>query len=91
MPTDRANELAREVLSCGPWCPRHLNPQPDLPHWYGCPAHYRGAVTAAIRKAVAEEREACAGLADEWVEHWEVPAAQIAVNIRARAAETEKP
>lgn len=37
-----------------------------------------------VERVVAEEREACAKLADEWAVNWPHPAKTIALDIRAR-------
>jgi hypothetical protein len=39
---------------------------------------------ALVERVVAEEREACAKLADEWAVGWPHPAKTIALDIRAR-------
>jgi hypothetical protein len=44
----------------------------------------KDGLEAEIRKAVEEEREACAKLADEWAVGWPHPSKVIALDIRAR-------
>lgn len=64
--SDRAEELAREALTCRMRCeheewnsPSVRNPSDEIAHWAECPAYNRPAVARAIRTAVEEAR-------DEW-------------------------
>jgi hypothetical protein len=54
---------------------------------YGSPVSDRGvsAIVAAVEAFVAEEREACARIADDAHNNWE-PAGDVADRIRARAS-----
>ena len=84
MPTPSSREMAREILPGEGWSDTY---HPVI----------RGKITAAIDAAVAEEREACAKVAEDFVQvvgdsttqrqHWyKIAAKRVASKIRARGA-----